>query len=77
MDKIRSAVSAVFRDSRPEEITPETRFGDIPGWDSMNGVNLLLELESSLTVSLVDLQLGENDRIATLMNALRRRGVEL
>jgi acyl carrier protein len=77
MEKIRTSVCTVFRDARPEDIHSDTRLGDIPGWDSMNGVNLLLELESSFGMSLVDLQLSENDRIATLVNTLRQRGAEL
>ena len=65
METIISAITAAFPDERLDRLTPEMRFGEIRGWDSMNAVNFQAELESRLKGEILsfvvtdDMTLGE------------------
>ncbi|HEY0183949.1 MAG TPA: acyl carrier protein [Rhodopila sp.] len=50
------------------ELTPATRFEDITGWDSMDMINLIVELECRFDVQFA---LPEVDRLATVGDMLR------
>ena len=74
MDKLRASIIAVFPRTNAADILPETLLGDIPDWDSMNSVNLLLELEEAFSVSLIDSTLQETDKVAGIIALLASKG---
>jgi len=77
VDRIKTCLKTVFPDCEPDSICSETRLGDIAGWDSMNSVNLLLELEAAFSVSLLDAKLQEKDHVSDIVSLLARKGVTI
>ena len=74
MDRIRACIKTVFPDCDTAAVRPETRLGDIDGWDSMTGVNLVLELETAFAVSLTGQFLKDDQTIADVVALLFQRG---
>ena len=74
MDKVIRCIHAVFPDADESALTPESRLGGIPGWDSMNSVNLLLELEAAFSVRLLNEMLSGDQRLADVVALLRSKG---
>jgi len=77
MQKIIACLKEVFPECDPAVITDDSRLGDVPGWDSMNSVNLLMELEAAFSVSLVDDVLTSKQKVADIGTLLRSKGVEV
>lgn len=77
MHKIIACLKEVFPDCDPSVITPQTTLGEVPGWDSMNSVNLLMELESAFSVSMFNETLTSKQRVEDVAELLRGKGVEL
>jgi acyl carrier protein len=77
MDKIIACVVDVFPECDPAALTSESRLREVPGWDSMNGVNLLMALEAAFSVSLADDVLTGNEQLADVDALIRSRLVEV
>ncbi len=54
MEVLRTCIGAVFSGVDVAKLTPADRLQDIPDWDSMNGVNLMMEIEAKTGVSLFE-----------------------
>jgi acyl carrier protein len=52
MDSVMVSLKTVFPSLDASALRPESRLDEIVGWDSMNSVNLMLELEAVTGVSL-------------------------
>lgn len=50
LDKIRTVIAEVLQVSI-DEITPDITFGDIPQWDSLGHMEILLALEESFAIA--------------------------
>jgi len=50
LDKVRAVIAGILQ-VPIEEITPEITFGDIPQWDSMGHMEVLLALEENFGVA--------------------------
>lgn len=50
LGKIRNVIAEVLQVSI-DEITPEITFGDIPQWDSLGHMEILLALEESFAIA--------------------------
>jgi acyl carrier protein len=68
-----TAISEVF-DSQVSDLRDDLPLGDLDGWDSMNAVNLTLELESAFGVELAGVILTADQTIADVLELLRERG---
>jgi acyl carrier protein len=77
MQKIIACLKEVFPECDPAAITSNSRLGDVPGWDSMNSVNLMMELEAAFSVSLADDVLTSQQQVADIGALLRSKGVEV
>jgi acyl carrier protein len=77
MDKIIACLKEVFPDCNPALISSDTRLGDVPGWDSMNSINLLMSLEAAFSVSLADDQLTAKQQVSDIAALLRSKDVEI
>jgi acyl carrier protein len=75
--KLGEAVNAVFDDLAPGDVRPELALGDIPGWDSMNSVNLVLELESTFDADLQGVMLVADQTVADVIALLREKGADV
>jgi acyl carrier protein len=48
-EKIRNVVAQTFKVS-PESVTPQTSLDQLPGWDSLSHLTLMMEVERELSV---------------------------
>ena len=74
-DDIHSRVQAIFRDVFDDDtlvITRATHVGDIPDWDSLAQINLVVAMEKDfeIKVSLDDLETLSN--VGDMMDLIRR-----
>lgn len=51
MDPLQEALKTAFPDGRGD-YRDDTRLEDVPGWDSMTSVSLVIELQSAFKISL-------------------------
>ena len=77
METITVCLKSVFPQCDTGAITTETALGHVPGWDSMNSVNFLLELEAAFQVSLGDEVLTAKHHMSDVVELLRRKGVQI
>jgi hypothetical protein len=76
VDILRQAIVYVFPEADASRITLETKLADIPGWDSMNAVNLLAQLEALTGRGGLQLAFSSSLTIAQVLEALRAQGVD-
>ncbi len=76
MELLKQAIVSVFPEADASKITLDTKLADIPGWDSMNAVNVLAQLEALTGRENLQLTFGNNLTIAQVLEALRSQGVE-
>ena len=72
-DKLVGALSEVF-EFPAADFRPELALGDIEGWDSMNAVNLTLELETAFGIELAGVILTADQTLADVIALLREHG---
>lgn len=77
MNELIDCLRAVFADLQHAELSEQTRLGEIPGFDSLNRFNLLLELESRFAVDVENTVLSEEARVADLFAHLREKGARI
>jgi acyl carrier protein len=68
--QLTTALVAVFRRA-PANLGPDLRLGAIDGWDSMNSLSLILELERAFDVNLGETTLRADQTIADVLTAIR------
>jgi acyl carrier protein len=51
LEKVRAALVEALR-VPPEEVTPELAFGDLPQWDSMGHMEVMLSLEAAFGIEI-------------------------
>ena len=76
MELLIKALVSVFPEADASKITLETKLADIPGWDSMNAVNVLAQLEALTGRENLQLAFSSNLTISQVLEALRSQGVE-
>lgn len=64
---IRVLLEDILDDDLPE-FTPETSAKDVPGWDSLNHVRLLLRIEQKYSV---DIPVAEVEKLANVGDMVR------
>lgn len=68
--RLIEAVQSVFPEWLPTSDLACVRFHEIPGWDSMNGVNLQMEVEARLGVDLSDRPIRRDETLQELLDYL-------
>ncbi len=76
MKRLIEAVCAVFPETDADSLTGASTLGRLPGWDSMNAVNLLLEINARCIVDIEGFPLEETVMLAELNDAISERGGE-
>jgi acyl carrier protein len=71
--RLTRALVAVFRKA-PANLSPGLRLGDIGGWDSMNAVSFVFELETAFGVTLGETTFTANQTVADVIAVLRQEG---
>jgi acyl carrier protein len=72
MKRVLDAIREVFPDFREEDYAAESKLDSIPGWDSMNSINLQLELESSFGMDMGGAPLSGEDTIGMLVSYIEK-----
>jgi acyl carrier protein len=72
-EKLIAATAEVF-DFSAKDFRLDLPLGEIEGWDSMNAVNLTLELESAFSVSLEGIILTADQTFADVVAILEEKG---
>ena len=75
MNLVERAISNVFPTVESGKLSGTTKLGSLPGWDSMNSVNLQVEIE--MAAGRPDLALVLTDQMAVqdVVAELTKRGV--
>jgi len=68
MSNTIKALLTVFPELKETDITPDLCLENIPGWDSMNAINLQLELESLYKIDMSKEALTGEMTVAQLEN---------
>ena len=76
MELLIKAIVSVFPEADASKITLDTKLADIPGWDSMNAVNVLAQLEALTGRENLQLAFTNSLTISQILEALRAQGVE-
>ena len=76
MELLIKAIVSVFPEADASKITLDTKLADIPGWDSMNAVNVLAQLEALTGRENLQLAFSNSLTISQILEALRAQGVE-
>ncbi len=77
MERIKEALKSAFKDFDENAFSENMKLGDIPDWDSMNSVNLQMELESVFDVNLSEVILEEEHKVLDLLAILRTAGANI
>jgi acyl carrier protein len=75
MELLKQVVAAVFPDADVSRLSETTRMEEIPGWDSMNAVNLLAQIEAQTGRTGLALAFSNTLTIAEIIESLRAQGV--
>ena len=64
MNAVLEGLQRTFDDLDPAGLTAQTKLGDVPGWDSMNAVTLVMQLEKVTGKKLQGLRLSPDMTLA-------------
>jgi acyl carrier protein len=72
MNEIYASVLAVFPAFK-RELSPKTRLAEIDGWDSMNAINLQMELEQQSGIAELNLKLTDQTTLAEIASQVAKQ----
>ncbi len=72
-ERIETVFRAVFNDD-DLVLTDATTAADVPGWDSLEHINLMFSLENEFAMQFVGNELAELGNVAALKQLLAQRG---
>jgi len=75
MQKLLLAIKATFPGADVATLLPSTKMAQIPGWDSMNAINLVLEVESAFGCSNLSIEFSDEQTPGQICDELRSRGL--
>lgn len=71
MELLLKAIKSVFEDFDEKEFNENLEMSEIPGWDSMNSVNLQLEIESVFGIDFSKFIIGGNHKISDIIENIK------
>jgi acyl carrier protein len=74
MDNLLAAVRNTFPNLPVEKIRPATRLSELPNWDSMTAVNLLMEVATSCGTELKNFEPSDTMTLAELAEVIAADG---
>lgn len=74
-DKLQSTMAATLKVS-PAEITPQSRNEDLPSWDSLGQVNLIMALEQTFDVYIEVEEFGNLTSVPAILEYLEKAGAD-
>ena len=76
-EQILGRLDSIFQDVLDDEeirLTPATTAADVPGWDSLNHVRLMVSVESEFKVKFTAAELNKLKNVGDLVALLQSRG---
>jgi acyl carrier protein len=73
-EKLQQTMAATLKVT-PSKITPTTRDEDLPGWDSLGQVNLIMALEQEFGVYIEVEDFGDLKSVPAILAYLGRQGI--
>lgn len=77
MQRLSKAIKSVFKNFDESQFNLGLEMGQIPGWDSMNSINLQLEVESRFNIKFGDFTLNDYNKVIDIVNFLKEKWIEL
>ena len=77
MNLVENAIVSVFPTVDVDELSRQTVLGLLPGWDSMNAINLEIEIESAVGRTGLGIVLTDKTTVQDVILELGKRGVAL
>ena len=77
MKIIKNAIGKVFPKVNTNNLTLETKLAEIEDWDSMNAINLVIELQELSGCKDLDLEIDTETTIGQVAEELREQGVNV
>jgi acyl carrier protein len=77
MQRIVEAIKTVFPDFDESTFSKDLEMEQIPGWDSMNSVNLQAQLDTLFGVKSEELGLNDYSKVSDIVTFLKARKVSL
>ncbi len=75
MERIRQAIKTVFPDFDESTFNPDMEMLQIPGWDSMNSVNLQVQLDTLFGVKSEEMGLNDYSKVSDIVAFLKSKKV--
>lgn len=72
LSKLQAIFADVFRVA-PEEVTRETEFGELPAWDSMGHMDLMVALETEFGVEITAETISQLTSVAAIMEHIQAK----
>jgi acyl carrier protein len=75
-DSVFARLQAVFVDVfriAPEEVTRQTEFGELPAWDSMGHMDLMVALETQFGVEITAETISQLTNVAAIMEHIQAK----
>lgn len=72
-DKLQTTIAATLK-VPPEKVTPTTRDEDLPSWDSLGQVNLIMALEQTFDLYIEVEDFAELKSVPAILDYLARQG---
>lgn len=73
-DKLQQTIAATLN-VQPSKVTPTTRDEDLPSWDSLGQVNLIMALEQAFSIYIEVEDFGDLKSVPAILAYLDKQGV--
>ena len=73
MEKLAGIIKDVFNDFDLNQYNDNLCLKDIPNWDSMNGINFIIELEKVFSISLEGIIFSGDNKISDVINVINSK----
>lgn len=74
MEKLNSIILKIFK-INPSDITDEMSPASIPGWDSMNYLTFIAEIEKEFKISFTMDEVLGAENLGDIKSAMRNKGI--
>lgn len=75
-DELKKILSSTFK-VRESELADSATINDIPGWDSMSHMDLVLNLENTFSIKLDGDEIADMQSVKAIFETLKKHGVEI
>ena len=74
-DKLQQTIAVTLKVA-PAKVTPNTRDQDLPAWDSLGQVNLIMALEQEFGVYIEVEEFGNLNSVPSILAYLEKQGIK-